>query len=237
MAETLSKKDSYFERIRKRNPDLNVDDEESYYDFQNKLMDEYESYEESSNNLRSHIEKSPLFAEMMVASKKQEGFDPIVWAVENGKLNIEALQNDPDYAKKLAKASQKAMERRAKQDDIDKQMEENMPVSIESIRMKAKEMNLSDEQAEEVIGHMYQIMNDLIVGKIDSHIFELIAKGQNYDAGIEAAREEGVAEGLNTKVNERLRTLPNKIERTGGKQSPIRERAINKNKNPFIDRD
>lgn len=221
MAEELqkSKREMYEDRLRSRRPDLDIGDEDAYYGYLGENLDELERYEKNSKQLRDNIDKSPLFAEMIIASGKQEGFDPIVWAVETGRLDLEALGNDPDYVKKLADASQKALERRTRQEDIDKQMEANMPVSVEAVREKAAELGLSDDQAEEVVGRMYRIMDDLIVGKIDPELFGLLAKGQRHDEDVEAAREEGVAEGLNTRVNETLRTLPENRERPGGRQA------------------
>jgi hypothetical protein len=37
------------------------------------------------------------------------------------------------------------------------------------------------------------------------------------------AREEGIAEGLNTKVTDKLRTMPKTTEQVGGRQMPVRE--------------
>ena len=125
--EKKSNRDRFRERYAKRYPDVNMDDEEAYYDRANSLMDEYEGYENNSRQMREQLAKSPAFAEMMVAARGQEDFDPVVWMVQNRGLDLQALQDDPDYAKKLADAHNNYLEKRAKQDDIEKQMEANMP--------------------------------------------------------------------------------------------------------------
>lgn len=214
-----TKRELYEERLRARRPDLDTGDEDSYYGYLGENLDELERYERNTRALRETLDRSPLFAEMMVAAGKQEGFDPIVWAVETGRLDLDALRDDPEYAKKLAEASRRALERRARQEDIDKQMAENMPGSIEAVRAKAEELGIGEDRAEEIVGSMYRIMDDLIVGKIDAGLFETLAKGRSHDEDVETAREEGVAEGLNTKVNETLRTLPENRERPGGRQA------------------
>lgn len=230
-----SKKDTFRERFQGRYPDVNVDNEDDYYGAANQMLDDYELFENNSRNMRDRMMKSPVFAEMIVAAGKQDDFDPVVWMVENKGLDLQALQDDPDYSKKLADAHNTYIEKRAKQDEIEKQMAENMPASIEAVRSKAAEMGLTDEQAEKVIGQMYQVMDDLIVGKIDPAMFELMAKGMNFDTAVQDAKAEGIAEGLGTKIDDKLVDLNKKRERTGGAQRPMRERKpapeVN---NPFL---
>ena len=200
----ISNKERFRQRYAKRNPDLNMDDEEAYYGSVNQFMDEYEGYEGNSKKMRENLSKSPAFAELMVAARDQDDFDPVVWMVQ-------------------------------KQDEIEKQMSENMPASVEGIRAKASEMGLSDDQAEEVIGKMYQVMDDLIVGKLDPSIFEMMAKGMNYNQDVEAAREEGVAEGINKKVTDKLKDLSGKQERPRGRQGARQEKPVTQDvNNPFL---
>lgn len=231
----MSNKERFRQRYAKRNPDLNMDDEEAYYGSINQLMDEYEGYEGNSKRMRESLSKSPAFAELMVAARNQDDFDPVVWMVQNKGLDLKALADDPDYSKRLADAHNAYLEKLAKQDEIERQMTENMPASVESVRAKASEMGLSDEQAEEVIGRMYQVMDDLILGRLDPLIFEMIAKGMNYNQDVEAAREEGVAEGISKKVTDKLRDLSGGQERPRGRQTARQERAVTqKEHNPFI---
>ena len=185
--------------------------------------------------MRENLSKSPAFAELMVAARDQDDFDPVVWMVQNKGLDLKALADDPDYSQKLADAHNAYLEKLAKQDEIEKQMSENMPASVEAIRAKASEMGLSDDQAEEVIGKMYQVMDDLIVGKLDPSIFEMMAKGMNYNQDVEAAREEGVAEGINKKVTDKLKDLSGKQERPRGRQGARQEKPVTQDvNNPFL---
>lgn len=230
-----SKKDTFRERFQGRYPDVNVDNEDDYYGAANQMLDDYELFENNSRNMRDRMMKSPVFAEMIVAAGKQDDFDPVVWMVENKGLDLQALQDDPDYSKKLADAHNTYIEKRAKQDEIEKQMAENMPASIEAVRSKAAEMGLTDEQAEKVIGQMYQVMDDLIVGKIDPAMFELMAKGMNFDTAVQDAKAEGIAEGLGTKIDDKLVDLNNKRPRAGGSQRPaVERRPAPEVNNPFL---
>lgn len=230
-----SKKDTFRERVAARYPSMDMDNEDEYYGNMGLLLDEFEGYEDNSRKMRESMSKSPVFAEMIVAARGQEDFDPIVWMVQNKGLDLQSLADDPDYAQKLADAHNSYLEKLAKQDEIEKQMAENIPASVQAVRSKAAEMGLSDEQAEEVIGSLYKIMDDLIVGKIDPAYFEMIAKGMNYNSAVETAREEGVAAGLSTKVEDKLRDISGKRERSSGRQSPVQERKpVRKFQNPFV---
>lgn len=232
--EQKSKKDTFRERFSKRYPEVSFDDEEAYYDGMNRMMDEYEGYEGSSRAMRDRISKSPAFAEMIVASQSQGDFDPVVWMVENKGLDLKALAEDPEYSKKLASAHETYLEKMAKADEIENQMRENMPTSVDAIRAKAEEMGLTDEQAEETIGRLYQVMDDLIVGKIDPALFEMMAKGMNYDTAVAEAKQEGVAQGLNTKVNDKLRTLEGRQAKPRGQQAPVTTKREVEDENPFV---
>ena len=215
-----SKRDSFRGRVSERYPDLNMDDEDAYYDQMGSMMDEHEGYERNSKKLRDTMEKSPAMAEMLLAARDQDDFDPVVWMVEQKGLDLDAVRDDPDYADKLAEAHNTYIEKRAKSDEIEKEMSENLPNSFEAINAKADELGLDQSKVEEIIGQMYQIMDDLIIGKIDVNLFTTLAKGGNYDTDVQTARDEGMAQGLNQKVDDRLRQLDNSQERIGGTQTP-----------------
>ena len=229
-----SKKDTFRERFSKRYPEVNLEDEESYYDGVNRMFDEYEGYEGNSKKMRERMSKSPAFAEMIIDSQKQDDFDPVVWMVENKGLDLKALGEDPEYSKRLASAHELYLKKLAKADEIEKQMQENMPASVDAIRAKAQEMGLTDEQAEETIGRMYQVMDDLIVGKIDPSLFEMMAKGMNYDTAVAEAKDEGVAQGLSAKVEDKLRNLNSSQPKPRGQQSAVTERKEVEVVNPFV---
>lgn len=228
VAQQPSKRDAFRGRMSQRYPDLNMDDEDAYYDQMGKAFDEYEGYENSSKRLRESMTKSPMMAEMLLAAREQDDFDPVVWMVQQKGLDLEAVQNDPEYAKKLSDAHAEYLEKRAKSDEIVSAMQENMPRSVEAIRTKAAEMGLSEEQTEEVVGQMYQTMDDMVHGILNPEIFALLAKGGTHDADVAQAHDEGMAEGLNQKVDDKLRTLETRKEHVGGSQTPIRRPEPNR---------
>lgn len=220
--QTPSRRDQFRERISKRYPDLNMDDEDAYYEQMGKTMDEYEGYETNTKRLREAMEKSPEMSKMLVAAQQQENFDPIQYMFENANADILALAEDPEGAKKFGELRANQLARQAESEGIQKAVQENMPASIEAVNAKAEELGLNEEQTKELVGKMFQVMDDLVHGKIDTEIFAMMAKGNGFDEAVAQARDEGMAEGLNQKVDDKLRTLENKQERVSGVQAPMK---------------
>jgi hypothetical protein len=240
MAEEIkeTKREAFRKRIADRKPDLNLDDEDAYYGYMGDMMDEYDSYRESSEIMRRNLETSPALTDMLTAARGKKDFDPVIWMVEYEGLDIDALRDDPDYLTKLTEARNKWLAQRAKKEETDKQIEVNIPKSIAELQAKRDELGLSDEQASSILAEIFQMGGDLEVGIVPIRIFELMAKGMTRDADVEAAREEGVAEGLNTKVTDKLRTMPKTTEQVGGRQMPVREAKPKSGVyNPFKDED
>lgn len=228
-----TKKEAFLERFSQRYPDLKIDDEDAYYDAVMRYMDEFEEYEERSNRLRENIEKSPAYAEMVIASRGKDNFDPVIWLVESGQLDLDALQSDPDYNKKLADARAAYLDKLTSSKKLKEEQEKNMPASVEAIRVKAEEMGIDDKTTEEIVGKMYELMDDMIRGILPLDVFEMLYKGSISDKAVEEARAEGVAEGLNKKVDDKLRQMPAPSAPTG-RQTPVPEDKPKPVKNPFL---
>ena len=226
-----SRRDQFRERVSKRYPDLDMNDEDAYYDQMGKTFDEYEGYETNTRRLRESMEKSPEMAKMLSAAQGQDNFDPIAYLFENASGDILALAQDPDGASKFGELRAQQLQRQAEGAEIKKSVEENMPKSIEIVDAKAQEMGLTLEQTKEVVGKLFQTMDDLVHGIIDPEIFVMMAKGSNYDNAVEQAHDEGRIEGLNQKVNDKLRTLENRKEHISGVQTPMKMPTPKKQKN------
>ena len=218
-----SKRDAFRSRVGSRYKDLNLDDEDAYYDRMSQMMDEYEGYEKSSERMRNAVSKSPAMTEMLRAAQQQDDFDPMLWMVENRGLDLDALKDDPEYAKKVGEARAKYLEREAEGKQIAKDMEANMPESVAAVKAKAAELGLDDAATKATIGQMYQIMDDLVHGKMDVALFEMLAKGARHDNDVAQAREEGQAQGLSTKIDEKLRKDAGRTPKPAGRQAPAQE--------------
>lgn len=232
--EQMSKRDAFRKRFSERNPDLNMDDEDAYYDAAGRSLDELDGYKQRADRLNKNISRSPAFADMVIAARDNENFDPIIWAVEGG-LDLEALQTDPDYKNSLVEARAKYLEKLAKSDELKKEQKANMPASVAAVKAKAEELGLDDAKREEIVGKMFSLMDDMIRGKIPVDLFEMIAKGATYDAAVDEARAEGKAEGLNQKVDDKLRKFGNSPGAPAGRQTPPPEpQPQEEDDNPFV---
>ena len=236
MAEEIkeTKREAFRKRMAEREPNLNLDDEDAYYGYMDNMVTEYDDYRTSSDAMRKNMDHSPALAEMFMAARDEESFDPVLWMVRNKGLDLDALRDDPEYAEKVTEAHNEWLAKRAKADEINEQAAANMPKSIEAIKAKAAEMGLTDEQADEIVGEIYQMGNDLTLGIIPVNIFEMLAKGKTRDEDVETAREEGIAEGLNTKVTDKLRTMPKTNEQVRGRQMPTKEAKPKKKPDNFF---
>lgn len=232
-----TKREAFRRRMAEREPNLNLDDEDAYYGYMDNMVTEYDDYRASSDAMRKNMDHSPALAEMFMAAREEESFDPVLWMVRNKGLDLDALRDDPEYAEKVTEAHNEWLAKRAKADEINEQAAANMPKSIEAIQATAAELGLTDEQADEIVGEIYQMGNDLTLGIIPVNIFEMLAKGKTYDKDIEEAREVGIAEGLETKVTDKLRKMPKTNEQVRGRQMPVREAKPKRQYNPFVGED
>lgn len=225
MAEEIkkTKREAFRERMAQRKPDLNLDDEDAYYDYMGNMMDEYDTYRESSEIMRRNLDASPALTDMLTAAKGNKDFDPIIWMIEYEGLDLDALRDDPEYMAKLTEARNKSLAQRAKREETDKLIEANIPKSVEALAAKRDELGLTDEQAQEILKEIFEMGGNLEIGIVPIKMFELMAKGLTRDTDVEMAREAGIAEGLETKVTDKLRTMPKTTEQVSGRQMPVRE--------------
>lgn len=239
MAEEIkeTKREAFRRRMAEREPNLNLDDEDAYYGYMDDMVTEVDDYRKSSEAMRQNMANSPALTEMLMAARGQEGFDPVLWMIENRGLDLDALRDDEKYAEKVTEARNAWLAKKAKDEETFEAAKENMPRSIEAIKAKQAEMGLSDEQASEIVGDIYQMGTDLTMGIIPVNIFELLAKGKTRDEDVAMAREEGVAEGLNTKVTDKLRKMPKTNEQVRGRQMPVKEAKPKRQYNPFVGED
>lgn len=232
-----TKREAFLRRMAEREPNLNLDDEDAYYGYMDDMVTEYDDFRKSSESMRQNMANSPALTEMLMAARGQEGFDPVLWMIENRGLDLDALRDDEKYAEKVTEARNAWLAKKAKDEETFEAAKANMPRSIEAIKAKQAEMGLSDEQANEIVGDIYQMGSDLTMGIIPVNIFEMLAKGKTYDKDVEEAREVGVAQGLETKVTDKLRKMPKTTEQVRGRQMPMRETKPQRQYNPFVGED
>ena len=234
-APALSARETYRNRIKEDYPDLDMDDEDAYYEAANSRYDDYKNMREGLKNLNGMIDKNALFREMMVAaSKGGEDWNPFKWAVEEEGLDLKALVDDPEYADTFAEAQRKHLQTVANGEAMKKEAADNYAKSVEAIDAWAKENGISDEQKNDAWVKVEQMLNDANVGKVPVDVFALLVNGGKHDADVAAAAEQGYRDGLGKNVEDKLRRIP-KPERSAGRQAAEPQpKPTPANRNPFV---
>jgi len=216
--EEMSQRDRYRSRIKEANPELDMDDEDAYYKAANERLDDYESLNTGINNLRNAMDNNSYFAQMIAEASKQKNFNPVAYLIENGMLDLDAASTDEEYAKTIAEAQSKWLDKNTKAKELEDKIAANLPGSIEACKAKGQELGLSEEQCDEVLNKYFSLLDEIEQGNLSPDIFELLAKGTTHDADVAEAEKQGAAQGRATKVKETLQSMPKQSARSGGSQ-------------------
>ena len=202
-----SNRDKFRERMSKKYPDHNFDDEEALY---GQIGDDYDGYEQEINGYK---EREKAFSDLFTSDPRSASFltnwrkggNPAIELVRMfGDDFVEELK-DPDKQEELAKASQEYAERVAKEKDFDEQYQKNIAETLSTIKATRDEKGWSDEQVDEIMEFLVNIMKDGILGKFSRESIEMASKAINHDADVEEAAHEGEVRGRNAKIDEKLR--------------------------------
>ena len=218
-----SARERFRSRIAEDYPDLDIDDEDAYYENANQRYDELKGLKDNVRNFREALsldsDKTGLFNDMIAKAAEQKDFDPVVYLVENG-VDIQEAMSDPDYARKIGEARQKYLDEVNEGESLSSAFEENAPKSMEEIDRYCSENGVSAEQKSEIIGKMYDIVDNLVIGKMPVELFEFCRNGLTHDSDVDEAKEAGKAEGKSQKVSQKLRKLGGG-DRVSGRQAPV----------------
>lgn len=225
--ENQTEPDGWEKRFSSRYPDVDMSTREGRHAGYSAMMDGYEGLENSVRAMQQTIKDEPMVAEMIEAMRKAGPgkFNLLSWADSEGIIDVEDYISSSDKDASLEKSSAAWKERQNQAEEIRKAREKNKPVSAQAIAQVNSELGISDEQSDEAISKMYQIMDDLVVHKVDPDIYRMIVKGMNYDQATSDARQEGELKGMNKRVIDKLRKMPASPERISGSQAPVGEPA------------
>ena len=111
-----SKKEMFFERMKKNRPDMNADNEDELYGALSDDYDNYdkeiESYKSNNDRLIGAFKKDPRIAELFTRMAKGE--NPLSYLIEAfGEDEIRGALDDPEMKDKLVEAQNKYLERQA----------------------------------------------------------------------------------------------------------------------------
>ena len=234
----MNQKETFLKRFSERYGDLDLENEENYYERANALMDDYERYESATKNLIESIDGNEAFMQMLTEACTQDDFDPVVWMVEQRGLDLQEAMENPDYAEVIAQAHSKYLEEEAKSRAIDEEMRRNLPASLEAIDQKAAELGIDEATKNACVASLWELGEQMVKGVLPTDMFELVVKGRDHDRQLQEAFERGREEGLNIRIDEHLRQVRYTPEDVGATQTPLPTTPRRpKTKNPFRDAD
>lgn len=230
-----SARDRYRSRYQEKFPDMNLDDEEAFYNQANANLDELEGFRESNRQLGEAFDKAPLLAGMVLAAK--EGENPFTFLAENigPDMDIRELAANPDFDKKMGEALAKYQERQAQRAKEEEEMGTNMQATFEALKEVQQEKGMSDEETLALFKKMFGeadedgnvadpgIIGNASMGIVPKEVWEAVLKAQNYDNDLASATEKARATALNEKIQNQKRDMgtgmPQSLS-TGGTGKP-----------------
>ena len=202
-----SKRDAMAERLRNRYPDKDFSDDEAFF---GQISDDYDEYDK---NISDYQEREKAFSDMFTSDPRsarfindwRNGEDPAVGLVRMFGTEIKEAIDDPERQEEMAAANKEFVERVAKEKELEELYQTNIDASLKELERMQQEEGMNDEQIGAAMRLLLGIIQDGIVGKFTPESIHLALKAINHDADVTAANEEGVVQGKNTKVEEKLR--------------------------------
>ncbi len=203
----VSKRAKHLDRMRKKYPDKNFEDDEEIF---GAISDDYDQYEQELNG---HRDREKTLSDMFAADPRSaqfltdmyKGNSPWASYIRLFGPELKDSLDDPETAKQIAEAESEYVERVAKSKKLEEEYEGNMQTTLDNLRTFQEERGLSDDQIDEVVAVLIGIVRDGVMGKFAPETLDMILKAINHDADVAAAGEEGEVAGRNAKITEALR--------------------------------
>lgn len=202
-----SKRELMNERLKSRYPDRDFADDEAIF---GQISDDYDEYDK---NLAGYQEREKAFSDMFTTDPRsahfltewRKGGDPVVELVRQFGTDIKDAIDDPERLEAIAAANKEFVERVAKEKELEETYQQNVNESLKAIDEYQQRNGVSDEDIDKAMSLLVSIANDAVLGKFTPESLGMALKAINHDADVSAANHEGMVQGRNTKVEEKLR--------------------------------
>ena len=198
-----SNRDRYIGRYQEMYPELDMNNEEAFYESANANLDELESFRKHNSELIGTFNNNKAFASMLMAAKNGE--DPFMWLAENLGADISELMSDPEYVKAISEAAKKFNAAQAQGEASLKEYQANVQNTLESLQKIQEETGWDNEKCYNLASRVYDIIDEGKKGIITPETFHMVMNGMNYDSDMMNARSEGEVAGRNAKISEKLK--------------------------------
>lgn len=196
-------RERYQNRYKQMYPELDMENEDAFYELANANLDELESYRKHNADLIGTFNNNKAFASMLMAAKNGE--DPYEWMAANLGADISELLSDPEYAKKISAAAKKFNDSQASGEASRKEYETNVQNTLVELHKIQQETGWDNETCYNLASKVYDIIDQGMKGLITAETFRMVMNGMNYDNDVKNARSEGEVSGRNAKISEQLK--------------------------------
>lgn len=223
-AEKLSNKDAILARLQKMFPD--VDEETMYGNFM-EFMDDMERASNAHSMLNEKLTQYPK-AGLMLADM-MDGKHPAVAIKRHFGEEMEIEEGSEEYEALLTAERERLADEEAA-GTMKAEYQTNLEESKEAVRMFKEEKGLDDEGFQEFVESAVEMTGDLLSGKLNTTLLNVMWKGRKYDTDManetSIAEERGLTRGRNEKIEERKRKmagdgLPNVASSSVKTKTPI----------------
>lgn len=205
--ENKSRRDIARERLAKRHPDRQFDDDDAII---GQISDDYD---ELDGQMNGYKEREQKMVDMMSADPRSAHFlsswangdDPAIALVRMFGTDIKDAIDDPERQEQIAAANKEYVDRVAKSRHLEEEYKKNLDGTIEALNAFQQENGLTDDEVDEVMEFLQGIFQDAIVGKFSRESMEMARKAIKHDTDVEDAAQEAEVRGKNARVKEELR--------------------------------
>lgn len=202
-----SKRDALRDRLKKKYPDKNFDDDEV---LAGQISDDYDAtdkelgeYRERERQLGEMFDSDPRSASFLMEWKN--GKNPVTLLVEQFGMDFLEYMDDPEHQEELAQAQKEYLDRVANEKKLEDEYQKNLESSLNAIDKAQEENGWDDDFVNNGFKKVFDIVNDAINGKISPETIQLLNDGDSHDDDVAKAGEEGEVRGRNAKITNTLR--------------------------------
>lgn len=193
-----SKKDALIARIRAMFPDV---EEDVMYDNFMQFMDDMISASNAHKSLNEKLEQHPKAA--MMLADMHDGVHPAIAIKRHFGEELEIEEGSEDYDKLLNAERERLADEQASA-EMKAEYENNLLESQEAVRQFKESKGLDDEKFQEFMESAVELTRDLLSGKLNITLLEILWKGRNYDTDManetQIAEQRGMIAGRNEKI-------------------------------------
>jgi formaldehyde-activating enzyme involved in methanogenesis len=186
--------------------------DESWHDDLMGILDGFESYQKENESKNSELiklfESDPVLVSVIKDMMAGYSFVSAIAKNVDGE-ELAAVTKDEAAPEELQKAKQARIEAKQKADADAKAWEDAKAASAQAIDDYIAENNLNEQEAADLLATIDEFVMPILSMQINGDFLGKIKKAKQYDSKVASAKEEGLLEGTNKKIEVQKETLEN----------------------------